>query len=95
MMQVDPLIEGDVFRAVVDVYLAQIPVPILSLLVFGTIGVGYYMVQKSMIIPTVMFLLVGGVTVSRIPVSFQSALLTLVVLGVAGIGYVLLQRVEV
>jgi hypothetical protein len=94
-VQVDPLLKGDVFRAIVDVFLAQVPLPIFALLIFGPIGVGYYMVQKSMIIPTIMFLIVGGVTVARIPPTFQSGLLALTVIGVAGIGYVLLQRVEV
>jgi hypothetical protein len=94
-LQVNPLIDGDVFRAVVDVFAATVPIPILALLVFGPIGVGYYMVQRRLIIPAVMFILIGGVTVARIPNSFQSALLALVVLGVTGIGYILLQRVEV
>jgi len=68
---------------------------VFALLVFGPIGVGYYMVQQKLIIPAVMFIMIGGVTIARIPDSFQSALLALVVLGVTGIGYILLQRVEV
>lgn len=95
MLQIQPLLDGDVFRAIVDVFLMEVPLPIFALLVFGPIGIGYYMVQRSMAIPTIMFLIIGGVTISRIPPTFQSGLLALAVIGLAGIGYVLLQRVEV
>lgn len=91
----DKLAQGDVFGFAVDVFGGTVPIPILALLVFGSIGVGYYMVQRSMIIPAVMFLLVGGVTVAQVPLQVQSGLVALLVLALAAIGYVILQRVEV
>jgi hypothetical protein len=93
--ELDKLAQGDVFGFAVDVFGGTVPIPILALLVFGSIGVGYYMVQRSMIIPAVMFLLVGGVTVAQVPLQVQSGLVALLVLALAAIGYVILQRVEV
>jgi hypothetical protein len=91
----DKLAEGDVFGFAVAVFAGKMPIPILALLVFGSIGTGYYMVQRSFIIPFVMFLLVGGVTVAQVPLQVQSGLIGVLVLALAGIGYLLLQRVEV
>jgi hypothetical protein len=91
----DKLARGDVFGFTTEVFGGVVPIPILALLVFGSIGVGYYMVQRSMIIPAVMFLLIGGVTVAQVPLQVQSGLVALLVLALAAIGYVILQRVEV
>lgn len=91
----DKLAKGDVFGFAVEVFSGTVPVPILALLVFGSIGTGYYMTQRSFIIPAVMFLLVGGVTVAQVPLQVQSGIVALLVLAVAAIGYVILQRVEV
>jgi hypothetical protein len=91
----DKLAKGDVFGFAVEVFGGVVPIPIMALMVFGSIGVGYYMVQRSFIIPFVMFLLIGGVTVAEVPLQVQSGLVALLVLALAGIGYVILQRVEV
>jgi hypothetical protein len=60
--------------------------------VFGTIGVGYYMTQRSMAIPMIMFIMIGGVTIAEAPVNFQQGIVAAMVFGIAGIGFVLLQR---
>ena len=69
-------------------------VMILALLVFGTIGAGYYMTQRSIAIPIVMVTLIGGVTITRFPLPAQQGLLGVFVISIAGVGYLLLQRVR-
>jgi len=95
MLQIDRLLDGDVFGFGLELLTGVIPTPILALLVFGSIGVGYYMVQQSFAIPLVMFILVGGVTIVEAPLSFTQGIVALMVLAIAGIGYTLLQRVTV
>jgi len=94
-MQIDRLLDGDVFGFGLELLTGVIPTPILALLVFGSIGVGYYMVQQSFAIPLVMFIMVGGVTIVEAPLSFTQGIVALMVLAIAGIGYTLLQRVTV
>ena len=95
MLQIDRLLDGDVFGFGLELLTGVIPTPILALLVFGSIGVGYYMVQQSFAIPLIMFILVGGVTIVEAPLSFTQGIVALMVLAIAGIGYTLLQRVTV
>jgi len=92
---VDDLLAGEVFDAVVGVFTTVVPLPILSLAVFGSIGVGYYLVQQRIIIPIVMFSIIGGTTLARAPAAFNNAVLATFVLAIAGIGFVLLQRARV
>jgi len=89
---VDKLVEGDVFGFAIEVFTGVVPTPILALVVFGTIGVGYYMTQRSMAIPMIMFIMIGGVTIAEAPVNFQQGIVAAMVFGIAGIGFVLLQR---
>jgi len=67
ILQIDRLLDGDVFGFGLELLTGVIPTPILALLVFGSIGVGYYMVQQSFAIPLVMFIMVGGVTIVEAP----------------------------
>jgi hypothetical protein len=89
------LIEGDVFGFVVDTFTGVVPMPILALLVFGTIGVGYYLVQRSVAIPLVMATLISGVTINLFPVPAQRGIVAVFAIALAGVGYVLLDRVRV
>lgn len=91
---VDQLLEGDVFGFVVDVFSASMPIPVLSLFVFGSIGMGYYIVQRSVAIPLVMFIIVGGVTIQRAPTVFQQGIIATAILAVAGIAFVIYNRVR-
>lgn len=88
------LLNGDVYGFGLEVFTSIVPPPILALLVFGTIGAGYYMTQRSIAIPIVMVTLIGGVTITRFPLPAQQGLLGVFVIAIAGIGYVLLQRVR-
>jgi hypothetical protein len=92
ILQTDKLVSGDIFGYAIDIFTAVVPTPILALVIFGTVGVGYYMTQRSMAIPMIMFIMIGGVTIAEAPVNFQQGIVGAMVFGVAGIGYVLLQR---
>jgi hypothetical protein len=91
----DQLLNGDLFGFVVDTLTIGMPTPILALFVFGGIGISYYMVQRSFVIPAIMFILVGGVTITEIPLTFQRGIVSVLVIAMAALGYLLLQRVRV
>jgi len=95
MLQIDRLLDGDVFGFGLELFTSVMPAPILALLVFGSVGVGYYIVQQSFAIPLVMFIMVGGVTIVEAPLSFTQGLVAMMVFAVAAILYTLLQRVSV
>lgn len=96
MQATDKLLEGDIFAFVVEVYTGSaMPMPIFALLVFGTIGISYYVVQRSIAIPLVMFVIVGGTTISLAPTVFQQAIMGAFVVAITGLGYVLLNKVRV
>jgi len=59
LLQIDRLLDGDVFGFGLETFTSVMPAPVLALLVFGSIGVGYYMVQGSFAIPLIMFILVN------------------------------------
>ena len=89
------LLEGDVFGFVVETFTSAMPLPVLSLVVFGSIGAGYYITQRSLAIPIVMFVMIGGTTIARAPTVFHQAILGGIVIAVAGIAWVLYNRVRV
>lgn len=91
----ESLLSGDIFQFVIETFSASVPIPIVALLVFGSIGVSIYMVTRSMAIPVILFLLIGGVTITQVPLGVQQGLTASLVLAIAIIGYVLLQRVTV
>jgi hypothetical protein len=90
----DLLLDGQIFRAIVEGLTSALPLPVVSLLVFGTVGAAYYLVQQRVIIPIVMLILVGGVTIARAPAGFNSGILAVVVVALAGIVYIVVQRVS-
>lgn len=92
---VEKLLDGKIFDAVVDVFTASVPQPIVALAVFGSIGIGYYLVQQRVIIPVVMFAIVGGTTLGLAPAAYNNAILAGFGLALAGVGYIILNRVRV
>jgi len=92
MQSVDQLASGDIFGYLLDLFTQTIPAPILALFVFGAIGVGYYMTQRTVAIPLVMVLMIGGVTLTEFPASFQSAIGAALVVAIAGLAFIILQR---
>ena len=92
MQSVDQLASGDIFGYLLDLFTQTIPAPILALFVFGAIGVGYYMTQRTVAIPLVMVLMIGGVTQTEFPASYQSAIGAALVVAIAGLAFIILQR---
>jgi len=91
-LQTDKLLEGDIFGYLLDTFTAAVPVEILALVVFGSIGVGYYMVQRAVILPLLAFILIGGVTFLEGPMSFSQGLVGAFILVVSGIVYLFVNR---
>jgi hypothetical protein len=89
------LLNGELFHYTIGVFEGAMPLPIFSLLVFGTIGVSYYMVQRSFVIPAIMFVLVCGVTITQVPLTIQRGIVSVLVIAMAAVGYRLLQKVRV
>jgi len=89
----DEILGGDLFGWLVDIFTAAVPLPIVALIVFGTVGLAYYMVQRSFVIPVGMLLIVGAVTVAEFPPTFQTATVALAILAFTVTGYVLFNRV--
>ena len=89
----DEIVGGDLFGWLVDIFTAAVPLPIVALIVFGTIGLAYYMVQRSFVIPVGMLLIIGAVTVAEFPPTFQTATVALAILAFTVTGYVLFNRV--
>jgi hypothetical protein len=92
---IDKLLEGDVFQFAVETFSGTVPVPLLATLMFGTVGLAYYIVQRSVAIPMVMFIMIGGSTIALAPTRVQQSAVALAVVVIAGLGYVLLNRVRV
>jgi hypothetical protein len=89
----DEILGGDLFGWLVSIFTQAVPLPIVALVVFGTIGLAYYMVQRTFVIPVSMLLIVGAVTVAEFPPTFQTATVALSILGFTVVAYVLFNRV--
>jgi len=89
----DEVLGGDLFGYMVEIFTGAVPLPIVALVVFGTIGLSFYMVQRTFVIPVSMFLIVGAVSVAQFPPTFQTATTGLAIIGFTTVAYVLFNRV--
>jgi hypothetical protein len=85
-------ITNNFFEAIVSPFTQTLGIPLTALVIFGGIGLAYYQVQRSIIIPVIMLVLVGGVTLSLAPGSAGNAIIGLSVLGLAAVGYIIYTR---
>jgi hypothetical protein len=92
ILQTDKLLEGDIFGYLLEIFTATVPVEIMALVMFGSIGVGYYMVQRTVILPLLAFILIGGVTILEGPLSFVQGLVAAFIIVVTGIAYLFINR---
>jgi len=92
ILQTNKLLEGDIFGYLLEIFTATVPVEIMALVLFGSIGVGYYMVQRTVILPLLAFILVGGVTILEGPLSFVQGLVAAFIIVVTGIAYLFINR---
>jgi len=80
------------FEAILYPFTSTLGEPLLALLVFGSIGFAYYQVQRSIIIPVIMLILVGSVTLSRAPSSAGNAIIAMATVALASMGYIIYTR---
>jgi len=80
------------FEAILYPFTSTLGEPLLALLVFGSIGFAYYQVQRSIIIPVIMLILVGSVTLSRAPSSAGNAIVAMATVALASMGYIIFTR---
>jgi len=80
------------FEAILYPFTSTLGEPLLALLVFGSIGFAYYQVQRSIIIPVIMLILVGSVTLSRAPSSAGNAIIAMTTVALASMGYIIYTR---
>jgi len=92
ILQTNKLLEGDIFGYLLDIFTATVPVEVMALVLFGSIGVGYYMVQRTVILPLLAFILIGGVTILEGPLSFVQGLVAAFIIVVTGIAYLFINR---
>jgi len=85
-------LKDNFFEAILFPFTSTLGEPLLALLIFGAIGLAYYQVQKSVIIPLIMVILIGSVTLSRAPSSAGNAIVAMVTLALASIGYIIYTR---
>lgn len=90
--RIDQLINGEFIDPIVGVYADLLGTPLLAMLVFGSTGAAFYITQQRAIIPVIMLVLMGGVTLANLPAPAGNAVLVLVVVALAVMVYVLYQR---
>jgi len=88
----EQLLDGDIFQALIAPYVDLMGIPLTALLVFGSVGVSYYAVSGRVVMPVIMMILVGGVTMSFAPPSAARFGVVVLILGVASIGYLAWRR---
>lgn len=89
---IDELMAGDVFQALSGPFLDTMGIPLTALVVFGGIGVAYYAVSGRAVMPVIMTILIGGVTLAFAPPSTQRFAIIALVLGMTSIAYLAWQR---
>jgi hypothetical protein len=85
-------LQDNFFETLISPFVDTLGIPVLSLVIFGSIGMAYWQLQRSIIIPLVSLLLIGSVTIGRAPESATRAVIGLATIALASIGYVLYIR---
>jgi hypothetical protein len=92
IFQLGPDLTQNFFETLISPFVSTLGIPLTALMIFGSIGLAYYQVQGSIIIPVIMLILVGGVTIGRAPQSAGNAIIGMATLAVASLGYILYTR---
>jgi hypothetical protein len=85
-------LDGDFFQALISPFTDLVGVPVVAMYFFGVIGLGYYTTQQSVIIPVVMLILIGGITIGLAPVGATKLAVATLAVALTGIGYLVFQR---
>jgi hypothetical protein len=87
-------LNGGVFRALSGPFVDTVGIPMAALLFFGGIGAAYYANSGKAIMPVIMLILVGGVTLAFAPpTAVRFAIITLV-LGLTSVAYLAWRQVK-
>jgi hypothetical protein len=87
-------LSGGVFRALSGPFVDTVGIPMAALLFFGGIGAAYYANSGKAIMPVVMLILVGGVTLAFAPpTAVRFAIITLI-LGLTSVAYLAWRQVK-
>jgi hypothetical protein len=89
---VDALLRGEVFRALAGPFLDVMGVPLTATMFFGSIGVAYYAVSGKAVMPVIMMILIGGVTLQYAPPSVARFGIVVLILGVTSVAYLAWRR---
>jgi hypothetical protein len=88
----DHLMNGEVFKALSGPFIDAMGVPLSALMFFGGIGVAYYAVSGRAVMPVIMTILIGGVTLQFAPPSAQRFAIIVLVLGITSVAYLAWKR---
>lgn len=86
------LLAGDIFQALAGPFLDTLGIPLAALMFFGGVGVSYYAVSGRAVMPVIMTILIGGVTLAFAPPSAQRFAIIVLVLGITSIAYLAWRR---
>jgi len=92
MLQYDNLFGGDFFQSLISPFVDLLGVPMVAMYFFGVIGMGMYITQQSVIIPVVMLMLIGGITIGFAPAGATQLVVATVAVALTSIGYLAFQR---
>ena len=84
--------EGQMFDALYCPFGDQLGGTLFALMVFGAIGMSLYIYSGSVVLPLVLFLIVGSVIIVQLPSAAVQLVGIVILLGITGIGYLMVQR---
>jgi hypothetical protein len=88
----DRLLDGEYVDVITDVYTDLLGEPVTALIFFGATGVAFFIYQERAIIPVVMVVLIGGISLSTLPPGPSRVVIILVLLAIASVVYLMYQR---
>jgi hypothetical protein len=91
---ISELLGGDPGGFFTAPFIDTVGLPMAALLFFGGIGVAYYATSGKAIMPVVMSILIGGVTLAYAPPSAARFGIMVLVLGVTAVGYLAWKRAK-
>jgi len=80
-------LSGGIFEALSGPFIDTVGIPMAALLFFGGIGAAYYANSGKAIMPVIMLILIGGVTLAFAPPTATRFAIITLVLGLAAVAY--------
>lgn len=89
---VDDLLAGDVFQALAGPFIDTLGLPLTAMIYFGAIGTAYYAVSGRPVMPAIMTILIGGVTLRYAPPAVGRFAVIALILTLTSVGYLAWRR---